>query len=259
MRPMQSDLDTTAADVLDPRTLLFGRDPTPGIVSVSAGRDGRATIWRRVTDSPSPRPSPGETGSTSDSRVVLEEDRFPSWLFLADASILAPLKPERLDRSELLAGVPRGAVRAGRRRAPGRRRVPPPRPDHPHAPRSRRRCWRRIASASGGAAARGLADLRGVVYARPLVEQYLAISGRTYFKGMTFDGLRRLQFDLETTGLDPEHNTHLHDQHLGLGRLPAADRRRRLRRARPDRAASSRSSASATRTSWRTTTSSAST
>jgi DNA polymerase elongation subunit (family B) len=45
------------------------------------------------------------------------------------------------------------------------------------------------------------------VYARPLVEQYLAITGRTYFKGMTFDGVRRLQFDLETTGLSPERDT----------------------------------------------------
>ena len=56
----------------------------------------------------------------------------------------------------------------------------------------------------GGAPARGLADLRGVVYARPLVEQYLAITGRTYFKGMAFEQARRLQFDLETTGLSPE-------------------------------------------------------
>jgi DNA polymerase I len=29
-------------------------------------------------------------------------------------------------------------------------------------------------------------------------------SGRTYFRGLLFDDLRRMQFDLETTGLDPE-------------------------------------------------------
>ena len=27
-------------------------------------------------------------------------------------------------------------------------------------------------------------------------------TGRTYFRGLAFDQLRRLQFDLETTGLD---------------------------------------------------------
>ena len=35
----------------------------------------------------------------------------------------------------------------------------------------------------GGAPARGLNDLRGVVYARPLVEQYLAITGAPTSRG----------------------------------------------------------------------------
>jgi DNA polymerase elongation subunit (family B) len=34
-------------------------------------------------------------------------------------------------------------------------------------------------------------------------EQYLVASGRTYFGGLAFDDLRRLQFDIETSGLDP--------------------------------------------------------
>jgi DNA polymerase elongation subunit (family B) len=38
----------------------------------------------------------------------------------------------------------------------------------------------------------------------PPEEQYLVASGRTYFKGLGFDDVRRLQFDLETTGLDPD-------------------------------------------------------
>src|SRR5262249_17581331 len=37
--------------------------------------------------------------------------------------------------------------------------------------------------------------------ALPPEEQYLVASGRAYFRGLEFDGLRRLQFDLETTGL----------------------------------------------------------
>jgi DNA polymerase elongation subunit (family B) len=38
---------------------------------------------------------------------------------------------------------------------------------------------------------------------RSPVEQYLVQRSRTLFKGMDFDHLRRLQLDLETTGLDP--------------------------------------------------------
>ncbi|MCA9719533.1 MAG: hypothetical protein KC468_33010, partial [Myxococcales bacterium] len=37
----------------------------------------------------------------------------------------------------------------------------------------------------------------------PPEEQYLVASGRTYFRDLAFDDLRRLQLDLETTGLDP--------------------------------------------------------
>jgi DNA polymerase elongation subunit (family B) len=40
----------------------------------------------------------------------------------------------------------------------------------------------------------------------PPEEQYLVATGRTYFRGLAFDDLRRLQFDLETTGLDPAHD-----------------------------------------------------
>lgn len=36
-------------------------------------------------------------------------------------------------------------------------------------------------------------------------DQYLMASGRTLFKEMTFADLRRLQLDIETTGLDPAH------------------------------------------------------
>jgi DNA polymerase I len=41
------------------------------------------------------------------------------------------------------------------------------------------------------------------VLALPLEEQYLVATGRTYFRNLSFDQLRRMQFDLETTGLDP--------------------------------------------------------
>src|SRR4029079_17925632 len=38
--------------------------------------------------------------------------------------------------------------------------------------------------------------------ALPPEEQYLVATGRTYFRDLSFDQLRRMQFDLETTGLD---------------------------------------------------------
>jgi DNA polymerase elongation subunit (family B) len=37
----------------------------------------------------------------------------------------------------------------------------------------------------------------------PPEEQYLVTTGRTHFRDLPFDRLRRLQFDIETTGLDP--------------------------------------------------------
>jgi DNA polymerase elongation subunit (family B) len=40
----------------------------------------------------------------------------------------------------------------------------------------------------------------------PPEEQYLVQTGRTYFRGLAFDDLRRMQFDLETTGLDAERD-----------------------------------------------------
>jgi DNA polymerase elongation subunit (family B) len=39
-----------------------------------------------------------------------------------------------------------------------------------------------------------------------LEEQYLVATGQTYFRELAFDDLHRLQFDLETTGLDPSHH-----------------------------------------------------
>ena len=40
----------------------------------------------------------------------------------------------------------------------------------------------------------------------PPEEQYLVSSGRNYFRDLSFDQLHRMQFDLETTGLDPQRD-----------------------------------------------------
>src|SRR5690606_34382707 len=44
------------------------------------------------------------------------------------------------------------------------------------------------------------------VFMLPPEEQYLVATGRTYFRDISFDQLRRLQFDLETTGLNPNRD-----------------------------------------------------
>src|SRR5260370_33037923 len=46
---------------------LWGWDPTPGIVSVWADQEGRALVWRRMTET---------------DELVLEQTRFRPWLLL---------------------------------------------------------------------------------------------------------------------------------------------------------------------------------
>ena len=53
---------------------------------------------------------------------------------------------------------------------------------------------------------RALPASRDDVLALPAEEQYLVASGRTYFRGMRWGDVRRMQIDLETTGLDPQRD-----------------------------------------------------
>jgi DNA polymerase I len=158
---------------------LWGWDPTPGIVSVWAEADGRAIVWRRLPES---------------GVLVREEERYRPWLLL-----------DRLDDLRPLGAMlgPEGApgARIGYRELEG-------------AGELRFRVsaddGRRLASAVlDGAAARlgrrpgGLRELGAAsVLILPPEEQYLVATGRTYFRDLAFDQLHRLQFDLETTGLD---------------------------------------------------------
>jgi DNA polymerase elongation subunit (family B) len=158
---------------------LWGWDPTPGIVSVWAEPDGRAIVWRRIA----------ETGE-----LVREEERFRPWILL-----------DRLDDLRPLGAMlgPEGApgIRFGFREleGPGELRF-----------RVSAEDGRMLSSAvlDGASARMGrrVSSLRelgaGSVLALPPDEQYLVATGRTYFRGLAFDDLRRLQFDLETHGLD---------------------------------------------------------
>lgn len=161
---------------------LWGWDATPGIVSVWAEPDGRAFVWRRI-------PGTGE--------LVREDVRFRPWLVLSNLEDLdhlgARLRPEREGHApgrvtfqELSGpGVLRFLVRAEDGRA--------------LAAEVLQGASRRL-----GRAYANLRDLGpSTVLSLPPEEQYLTASGRTYFRGLGFGELHRLQFDLETTGLDP--------------------------------------------------------
>jgi DNA polymerase, archaea type len=158
---------------------LWGWDATPGIVSVWAEADGRATVWRRSAD----------TGE-----LVREEERFRPWVVLDRLDDLqhlgARLSREGTDGAwatytELTGpGALRYLVRADNGKALAAAILEG----------ASQRLGRRVGH---------LLDLgKQPVLSLPPEEQYLVASGRTYFRGLTFNQLRRMQFDLETTGLD---------------------------------------------------------
>ncbi|MFN8525347.1 MAG: DNA polymerase domain-containing protein [Chloroflexota bacterium] len=175
---------------VDPAVLLFGSDDTPGIVSVSAGRDGIARVWRRVG-----------------SQVKQDTARFPNWFFLADKGLLDGLNPAALTRDDIATAsgdVPGGLgiIELGGS-GPFKWVVLTNRWADVEAHVLNRVGQRPTARTPGRLSNRSsLSALDGLTYARTPAEQYLSITGRTYFKGMAFDDTHRLQFDLETTGLD---------------------------------------------------------
>jgi len=162
---------------------LWGWDPAPGIVSVWATGDGRAMVWRRI----------GETGE-----LVCDVERYRPWLLL-----------DRLDDLRHLGAklAPDGTAGA----AVGYREL-----DGPGELRYRVSAedGRALAAAILEGATRRLGRRVGRLQELPKdtllalspEEQYLVATGRTYFRNLLFDQLRRMQFDLETTGLDAERD-----------------------------------------------------
>jgi DNA polymerase I len=176
---------STTSGTLSPRSSdewVFGWDPTPGIVSVWASRDGRAVVWRREEE-----------------RVLSIRETFRPWLFattLEDLTHLGPgltASPTASDADTSLASyrVLDGAEGSYRFLLTAR------------DGRFLERELLRGASNRLGRRVSGLGDLTDTYYQVGLVEQYLMRTGRVYFRGLTFENLHRLQFDLETTALDP--------------------------------------------------------
>ena len=165
---------------------LWGWDPTPGIVSVWAQGNGEATVWRRIP----------QTGA-----LVREEARYRPWLLLDRLDDLEYLGPALArDGTNSAAGA---RVTYRELQGPGELRYLVQAGDarvltNALTDGASRRLGRRVTS---------LRDLdEDSMLVLPPEEQYLVATGRTHFRDLAFDEIQRLQFDLETTGLDAGHD-----------------------------------------------------
>jgi DNA polymerase I len=173
---------------------LLGCDPTERIVSVDADNTGHARVWRRIDD-----------------QIELSDHRFPNWFLATSLELLAHLPTVHLEADALRA-------------AHGQLNLTEPLsvveldwPDSADEDVYRylvltnnldevETTLLETSNTGDGGEAQTLADLRGLVLVWDPIEQFLTLTGRTYFKGMTFDDVRRFQFDLETTGLDEDRD-----------------------------------------------------
>ncbi|TMD65148.1 MAG: DNA polymerase [Chloroflexi bacterium] len=160
---------------------VFGWDAMPGIVSVWANREGRAVVWQRL-----------------EGRIAFTTERFRPWLFATTLEDLA-----HLGKSLLPWDAAGGDVAAV-----SYRELEGPEGSYRYllSARDGRALERMLlngASRRLGRQVSNLNDLPETYYRVGPVEQYLMLTGRVYFRGMVYDDLHRLQFDLETTALDP--------------------------------------------------------
>jgi len=161
---------------------VFGWDPTPGIVSVWASRDGRAVVWRRE----------GE-------HVLCVKETFRPWLLATTLDDLTHLGSGLIESPAALNGDaspisyhmlegPEGSYRFLLTARNGRYL------ERALITGASRRLERRV---------NGLGELSDTYYQVGPIEQYLMQTGRVYFRGLIYEDLHCLQFDLETTALDP--------------------------------------------------------
>ncbi len=145
--------------------------------------DGRAVVWRRMPES---------------GVLVREEERFRPWLLLDRLDDLLHLGAQ-LGRE----GMADSLVSYRELDGPGELR-------YLVSAANAKVLATAILEGASQRLGRRTAHLRDLgkdtFLALPPEEQYLVATGRTYFRGLSFDGLRRLQFDLETTGLDPRRD-----------------------------------------------------
>src|SRR5689334_22519794 len=173
---------------LDEDEWLWGWDASPGIVSVWAERTGRAVLWRRTSGG---------------GALTREEDRFRPWLLLPALDDLTHLGARLLPEGAIGTELP-GVVAWRELSGAGQFRYLVSATDG----RTLDTAVMTGASVRMGRQVLRLAELGDeAALSLPPEEQYLVATGRTHFGGLAFDDLHRLQFDLETTGLNPAKNS----------------------------------------------------
>jgi DNA polymerase, archaea type len=160
---------------------LFGWDPTPAIVSVWANREGLAIIWRRE----------GEL-------VTSTRERFRPWLFASSLDDLAHLGSRLVPAFESSAEPATFTYRELDGPSESYRYL-----ISANNGRTLERALVDGASRRLGRQINSINELQDEYYRVGPVEQFLMQSGKVYFRGLTYSDLHRLQFDLETTALDP--------------------------------------------------------
>lgn len=139
--------------------LLYGHDPTPGIVAAETGAAGKIILYRRLGD-----------------KVTRTEEALEPFLWLSDPDLLKGYRGETQRTAlqgkefyrELLVFPSWKELEQGRKVIQKNAEISPGHPDSPQ------------------------------LFLSDPVQQYLMKSGRTSFKEMDFPGLRRLQVDIET-------------------------------------------------------------
>jgi DNA polymerase, archaea type len=153
---------------------VFGWDTTPGIVSLWTGSGGEVLVWRR-----------------ENSILKLEHDRYRPWIFAESLKHLSHLG------NALQHNSSDGEFTVTKLRGNGA---------YQYLITARDSRMLRGAILEGakqaGLTANNISDLEGY-YSVGAAEQYLMQTGRTFFRDLVFADLKRLQFDLETTSLDP--------------------------------------------------------
>ena len=183
--PVSATPEETTGHTQDER--LFGWDMTPGIVSVWASREGQAVIWRRVGN-----------------QILCETERFRPWVFAATLADLAHLGPALIS-----ADAPGGddAIVSYQELDYPADTEPGKFYRYLLSARDGRYLERAIVSGASKRLGRQVGsfnDLEDDYYHVGPVEQYMMRTGRAYFRGLAYEDLHRLQFDLETTALDPD-------------------------------------------------------
>jgi DNA polymerase, archaea type len=162
---------------------VFGHDPKPGIVSVHADRYGQAIIWRRL-----------------EGKLIIEHERYRPWVYARHLHDFEQTRLEQYSFDDPNANifVIDGAANSTLNPRDYRYLITA------RDGRNLEQTILRGATLRTGESASSLNDLPDY-YTVGRVEQYLMQSGRTYFHGLHFADLRRLQFDLETSGFDAQH------------------------------------------------------